>query len=62
MRWYWLRYVNGVPVVFRLARPYSVRWKRIHGVQIGSWFIGAVRSADVPVPPYLKAETRGTDA
>lgn len=51
IRWYWFRLAVGVPVSFGLSRPYKVLWDRIHGVQVGGWFIGAVRSSNEPVPP-----------
>jgi len=56
IRWYWLSFVRGPLVTFHLLRPYEVRWRVIRGVQIGSWFVGAMRSADVPLPPDLRRE------
>ena len=56
LRWYWLRFVDGPMVTFHLQSNYQVRWNRIFGVQLGPWFVGAVRSRDVPLPPKV-----GTD-
>lgn len=56
VRWYWIRYLVGPLVTFHLQRAYEVRWNRIYGVQVGSWFVGAVRSSDVPIAPKIGGE------
>ena len=57
IRKYWLSFVVGVPVTFHLrARDYDVLWTQIRGIQVGSWFIGAVRSRDYVVPPTLEGK------
>lgn len=44
-RWYWHRRVT-VPVTFHLHTVVQFRWTHICGVQVGPWFIGAVRGEE----------------
>lgn len=45
MRWYWLR-LEGLPVTVHAIRVHHFRWTQIRGVQIGPWFIGAIRGTE----------------
>jgi hypothetical protein len=45
--WHWFKY-RQLPVTFHLSRDYRVDWSAVCGVQVGGWFVGAVRSHDVP--------------
>lgn len=47
-RWYLFNSRRGFPVTFHLLTNHRVIWKRVIGVQVGLWFIGAVRSDDPP--------------
>lgn len=53
-RWYWFRFRSGFRVTFHLKTDHVVRWTHIYGVQIGGWFIGAVKSG--PVESHLSAD------
>jgi hypothetical protein len=45
MRIYRQHFSNrSLPVTFHLDRPWRVQWTHIYGIEIGGWFIGAVRS------------------
>lgn len=44
MRWYWFRFLREplrVTVAADTVRAYD--WRGIYGVQIGSWFLGAIK-------------------
>lgn len=41
---YWFK--RGFRVTFHLVRDHDVTWTSVVGVQIGPWFVGAVRSHD----------------
>lgn len=42
VRWYWWRF-RALPVTVHLKRDRLFHWQQIRGVQIGPWFIGAIR-------------------
>lgn len=42
MKWYNIKFEKQVFVKFPLSKHTYV-WKRIIGVQVGNWFIGAVK-------------------
>jgi hypothetical protein len=49
MNWYWLRSKKGGwPVTFHITEDVRFSWTRIHGVQIGRWFIGAIQARKEP--------------
>lgn len=46
MRLYRLRLRRGVPITVHLRTVHKFLWTRIYGVQIGPWFIGAIRGTE----------------
>jgi hypothetical protein len=46
MRLYWHRY-TALPVTLNLRRVHQFHWTQIRGIQIGSWFIGAIQGHEV---------------
>ena len=42
MRIYWHR--MRVPVTFHLAQDWRFTWRRMYGVSIGRWFVGAFQA------------------
>lgn len=46
LRWY--RFVfDALPVTFHLRKDFHFHWQRIVGVQVGPWFVGAIRGSYV---------------
>jgi hypothetical protein len=43
---YWHRF-QSLPVTLHLTRDRRFSWTRIYGVQVGPWFIGAIRGTEV---------------
>lgn len=43
MRFYWFTSKRGFGVSYHLLRKWRSRWTKIRGVQVGDWFIGAVK-------------------
>lgn len=43
MKLYWYRFINGFDVTYHLEHDWTSRWRAIRGVQIGPWFIGAIK-------------------
>lgn len=43
-RWYWMRFPSGLPVTFHAYHAWRVQWLGVFGVQVGTWFVGVVRS------------------
>lgn len=55
--WHWHRFdAPGLPVTMpALSRIKHFRWRGIYGVQIGPWFIGAVKGQ--PGEPYVEPQS-----
>lgn len=47
LRIYWHAY-RALPVTLHLARDHRFHWTGIYGVQLGPWFIGAIRGSAAP--------------
>ena len=47
-RRYWFRFHRGIRVTFHALSDWDVLWTRIYGLQFRGWFIGIVKSTDVP--------------
>lgn len=52
VKWYWHRFqVQALHLTLHLSHDWDLRWTRIHGVQVGPWFLGAIKgSAVAPLP------------
>lgn len=57
-RWYAFRF-EALPVTVHLERDRHFHWQRLYGIQIGAWFIGAIRGRciDQPVQPSSAERT-----
>lgn len=46
--WYWFHFrARRLPVVVHLdKRPRLFMWSRIHGLQMGDWFIGVIKGRE----------------
>jgi hypothetical protein len=47
MKWYRLQF-DALPVTVHLTQDHRFVWTRICGVQLGSWFFGAIRGTPSP--------------
>lgn len=43
MQLYWHKLKDGFRVTYHLQNDYTSLWTRVHGIQIGDWFFGAVK-------------------
>lgn len=41
--WYWFEFRSPLRVVVDLEETHHYDWSRIHGIQIGPWFFGAIK-------------------
>lgn len=44
-RFYWFRLLR-LPVTVHLHTDHRFEWTRIYGLQVGSWFVGAIQGTE----------------
>lgn len=48
MKFYNFRFIRGYRVTHHLLDDRTYLWNRIHGLQIGDWFFGAIKGRIAP--------------
>jgi hypothetical protein len=56
MKIYNFSFLQGFPVTFHLVNNHKSVWTRLHGIQIGDWFFGAIKGRVIlPEPDSAEA-------